>query len=245
MSKQIFIIYLLCIHALLGFILYKSDFIERVQNKLGIRDTAQPEITEYYQRMVSFHSRMDGNVPQNAILFIGDSAIQGLGVSAIAPSSVNYGIGNDTTVGVLQRLPVYKSINKAAAIVLFIGFNDMKFRTNEAILHNISEIIQQIPNNVPVIFSSLLSPDEKVRDPNQSWKKRIHSLNEEIKTLTRTSKNLFFLDMDPLLINTQGNLKEEYHVGDGLHLNSKGNAIWIMELKKTLKNTLKLNLETS
>ena len=59
--------------------------------------------------MVKYHSRMDGSIPDNSILFIGDSITQSLCVSAVADNSVNLGIGGDTTLDVINRLPKYKN----------------------------------------------------------------------------------------------------------------------------------------
>jgi hypothetical protein len=117
----------------------------------------QTEITDYLNRIFSYHIRMDGNIPDGAVIFIGDSLIQSLCVSAIACPSVNYGIGGDTTVGVLHRLPFYHSITRASVVVLSIGINDMKYRTNEEILSNYKIIINKIPHKVRIIFSALLA----------------------------------------------------------------------------------------
>ena len=59
---------------------------------------------------------MDGLIPEGATIFIGDSITQGLATSAVSNQSVNYGIGSDTTLGVLKRLPYYNSMNSAKAV---------------------------------------------------------------------------------------------------------------------------------
>jgi lysophospholipase L1-like esterase len=41
------------------------------------------------------------------------------------------------------------------------------------------------------------------------------------------------VDAGHFLVDVQGNLADEYHDGDGVHLNPKGNGIWIRELQKT------------
>jgi len=87
------------------------------------------ELTPHYHQMVTFHSHMDGNVPDDSVIFIGDSLTQGLCVSAVACPSVNYGIGNDTTLGVLQRISQYESIQRAKVVVIAIGINDWRFQT--------------------------------------------------------------------------------------------------------------------
>ena len=96
MKKRITVAYVVCIHLLLVFVLLKSDFIQRIENKLGIMRT-QSEITGHFHRMLRYHSRIDGNVPNSSVLFIGDSITQGLCVSAVSSPSVNYGIGSDTS----------------------------------------------------------------------------------------------------------------------------------------------------
>jgi lysophospholipase L1-like esterase len=237
MKKQLVITYIVCIHVLLGFALLKSGFVDRVQKKLGIRQTKQTEITEiteYFHLMVRLHTRMDDNVPDGAVVFIGDSITQGLCVSAVVPLSVNYGISSDTTVGVLQRLPTYRSIRRAGAIVVAIGSNDMVFRPNEEILRNYLSIAGQMSRNVPVIFSAVLPVDEKAHKGWRGRNQRIQALNADLKSLISKSKNLFLVDAGYLLVDVHGNLAHEYHAGDGLHLNAKGNAIWIKELQKTI-----------
>jgi hypothetical protein len=116
-KKKLFFIYLSIIHVSLIFILLKSDFIPKVQAKLGFEKSTQ-ELTPHFKRMLTYHKRMDGNIPSGAVIFIGDSITQGLAVSAVYPKSVNYGIGSDTTIGVIKRLSDYKSLSRARAIVI-------------------------------------------------------------------------------------------------------------------------------
>lgn len=118
--------YLLTVHALLIIVLLKSDFIDLVQNKLETcnHSVQSSELTPHYHRMLEYHKRMDGNVLTGSVIFFGDSITQGLCVSAVASHSVNYGIGSDTTFGVLERLKYYRSINRADVVVISIGVND-------------------------------------------------------------------------------------------------------------------------
>jgi lysophospholipase L1-like esterase len=233
MKRRIGVIYLVGIHVLLATVLLKSDFIDRVQATLGIQQTdLSPEITEHFQRMLRYHRRMDGNVPDGAVIFIGDSITQGLCVSAVVSPSVNYGIGSDTTLGVLQRLADYKSVNRASAVVLAIGINDMKRRSNEEILKNYRSIIEHIPKTIPIVISAVLPLDEEL---DQEWQgrnqDRIKGLNSSIESLANRDSRIFFVNVGPLLVDASGNLADQYHDGDGVHLNSEGNAIWIDVLR--------------
>ena len=102
MKRPVSSAYLIAIHVFLVIVLLNSDFIVRLSNKLGVgnHQTKSSELTAYYHRMLGYHERMDGNVPDGAVIFIGDSITQGLCVSEVALQSVNYGIGTDTTFAV-------------------------------------------------------------------------------------------------------------------------------------------------
>ncbi len=232
MKRRIAVIYLIGIHVLLAVVLVKSDFIDRVQVRLGTQQAElSPEITEYFLGMLRYHKRMDGNVPDGSVVFIGDSITQGLCVSAVASPSVNYGIEGDTTLGVLQRLPDYRSIDRASAVVLAIGINDMKRRSNDEILENYRLIIEKIPKTIPIVFSAVLPLDEESREEWQGRNHRIRQLNSSIQRLANIDSRVFFVDAGALLIDASGNLADKFHDGDGIHLNSQGNAIWINALR--------------
>lgn len=233
MKRRIVVIYLIGIHLLLTVVLFKSDFIDRLQTNLGKQQTElSPEITQHFYRMLSYHKRMDNNVPNKSVVFIGDSIMQGLYVSAVAYPSVNYGIGSDTTLGVLRRLPEYRSIDRASTVVLAIGINDMQRRSNKEILKNYRSIIERISENTPIVISAILPIDEKSR---QEWQgrnqDRIKTLNSSLKYIANTDSRIVFVDAGPLLVDASGNLADQYHDGDGVHLNSQGNAIWINVLQ--------------
>lgn len=239
MRYQAVVIYAVGIHLLFLLVVVKSDFISRVQTKLGYDPTtaelAHPEISVHYNKMVRYHTRMEDNVPDDSVIFIGDSITQGLCVSAVATPAVNYGIGGDTTAGLLSRLPVYGSLNRASSIVLAIGVNDLPYRSNEAILSNYKTIVETLPPSVPVVISGVLPLDEKAREEwrNQN-RERIAGLNEALAEIARNDPRLYFVDAGPFLTDSEGNLHRDLQYGDGIHLNSKGNEIWIRELRATL-----------
>ncbi|NOQ62894.1 MAG: GDSL family lipase [Methyloprofundus sp.] len=228
--KAIVATYLVLIHLFIGIAILKTDIISRFQVKLGY-EVISDEITPYYHTMLGFHRRIDKNIPDKSIIFIGDSLIQGLAVMAVSPQAINYGIGNDTTVGVLNRIPFYPSILKSKAVVIAIGINDLKRRGPDEILENYLEIVKLIPANIPILFSAVLPVDEVLRDRaglNDSIKK----LNDHLSDICRKSQRLHFLNISKLVINSRGNLSRSFHIGDGIHLNSLGNQIWISELKE-------------
>ena len=165
-------LYLVLLHLLLLLVLVKSDFIELAAVKFG---KLPKELTPSYYSLLAFQKRVDEQLSADSVIFIGDSLIQGLAVSEIAPNSVNYGIGADTTLGVLTRLGFYKSLSRARIIFIMIGLNDLKRRSNAEIITNYQKILEAMPKDRAVIIGAILPVDEKVSQVG-SRNKRIISV---------------------------------------------------------------------
>ena len=97
--------------------------------------------------MVVVHQRMDGNIREDSIFF-GDSITQSLNVNSVTDRGVNYGIGGDTSLGLLNRLEYYNSLKKADKILVAIGINDFIFnRTSKEIIGNYAKIFELLPKD--------------------------------------------------------------------------------------------------
>lgn len=227
--KAIIIIYLLLVHVFVGIAILKTDIIFRFQVMFG-NEVTGVELTPHYHTMLAFHKRVDKNIPDKSIIFIGDSIVQGLAVTAVSPKSVNFGIGQDTTAGVLKRIPFYHSILRSKMIIIGIGVNDLKRRDNDKIVSNYLRIINLIPNNIQILFSAVLPVDE-VASNRIGINDRIRKLNDSLNNICGSSQRLHFLDISKHIIDANGNLSKDYHIGDGVHLNGLGNRIWISKLK--------------
>lgn len=227
--RTLIIAYLAILHFALVFIIIKTDFIPKLEQKLGY---LPDELTPFYNKLVASHSRIDANLPDKTTLFIGDSITQGLAVSAVATPSVNYGIGMDTSYGVLQRIGKYKSLENAKAVVLAIGYNDLRRRKNDEILVNYKRILDIIPRQTKIIISAILPVDERII--GIGYNGRIRKINNALKSLSQSKSNMVFTDATENLQDSSQNLAMEYHEGDGIHLNAKGYEIWIKALQKDI-----------
>ena len=236
MSRNpLFLLYLLLIHLLLGVMFIKTDFIARVLQKIDSAKYA-PEYSKHYKEMIQYHQYRDKQVPKGSVIFIGDSITEGLAVNAVAPNAVNYGIGADTTLGVLGRIQYYQSLNSARAIVLAIGVNDLERRDDKEIIENFKKIFNKFPENIPVLVSSILPIDDNILKIELHINKRINQLNKKIKALCEHKKSLTFLDSTQKFTDVKGNLSNTYHIGDGIHLSSEAYKIWIEQLKTALQD---------
>jgi lysophospholipase L1-like esterase len=224
--KIILISYLVFIHILLTVLIVKSDFFIRLKSEhLGL---IQEKTTNHYKRMAAFHTRQDQNTPKGAIFFLGASHIQGLAVSAVSPMAINYGIGGDTTRGLINRLPLYESLSTAKSIILAIGYNDLKYRSTDETALNFKKILDTLPFSASIILCAIHPVDEAITG-HLITNKKISVLNSALKRLSDEYSNVEFLPLDSLL-NDSRQLEKRYHIGDGIHLNKTGYDIWIQDL---------------
>jgi lysophospholipase L1-like esterase len=234
--------YVVGVHAFLCLVLVKSNFVTRLERKFGFglisTTNALPNITDFYFIMIRYHERMDGNVPDGSSVFIGDSITQGLCVDAVAVPAVNFGIGRDTTDGVLKRLPKYRCLERASAVVLAVGINDLiQEDGNDEAIGNYRRILERIPTNAAIVVSAVLPVDEGLLSPENKkiTNHKITNLNESLKAICARRARCTFIDVGADLKDKTGALSSAFHIGDGVHLNNEGYAIWIKGLRDGLK----------
>jgi len=243
--KPFFIIaYAVAVHAALVFVIVKSDFTLRVKNFFA-SPAKELGHSRHYQVMRKVHQSIDGNVPPNTVLFVGDSLIQGLLCSRVADNAVNLGIGTDTTVGVMERLEVYDSVKEAELIVFGVGLNDLFLadRSPDQILENYRRMRSLVPEDTAVVFSAILP----VADPIEGrWlNSEIKQVNQLLEQYCAETDEVWFCAPGDLMVDETGNLDDGLHLGDGVHLNARGNEIWITALKTTIEKIRRRSTETS
>ena len=223
--------YLVALHAIVFVCLTKTNLIEKIQSKFSseIIDNTQ---SKYYRSLVAFHARIDNNLPNNSIIFIGDSHIQGLAISAVTEPSANYGIGKDTTTGVIKRLPQYTALNHAKAVVLAIGFNDLVFSSPQQIGLNLEQLVQAIPGDYPIYLNAVFPVGDWLPDA-QNINRKIVKVNAYYQELANIRKRVHYLQT----FNDnayQIGLSHQFLLSDGIHLSKEGNQAWISMLKEAL-----------
>lgn len=226
-------IWLIALHmlvflVLVGLVLLKTGVITR-----NI-DRGEHGFGEYYDTMLAFHERGDAALPANGIILLGDSLIQGLPTLAVGDRAVNYGIGADSIAGLQLRIPKYKSLSTARALVLAIGINDMRDLDNSEIEDRYSSMLQMLPENVPYYCVAAVPLDEKIE---RNWRgrsnERYKDWNARIKRVCEAGGGRY-INVPDAFISSDGSLPSQFHIGDGLHLNAEGNALWAAHLQQAI-----------
>jgi lysophospholipase L1-like esterase len=184
-----------------------------------------PAMAAHWNSMTTYFSRMATNIPDGAVLFIGDSNIQGMCTSAINPHSVNMGIGGDIMRGVIHRTKTYEPLSRAGCVVIWIGTNDF-YAEGANWLGNMQLMVTKIMNHFdggPVIYCTI-PPIASGSQSGYFQQANIDTINAYIVSQAPSYPHVTVLDTATPLKNGTSYLHSSYSL-DGIHLNAAGQAM--------------------
>jgi lysophospholipase L1-like esterase len=224
--------YLLVVHCAVVIGLFHPILFISVLQRFGLKPSAS-----FYNEKLAYQLLWDSAIPPSTVILIGDSQIQGFDTSTLSRHAANYGIGGDTVIGVSQRLPLYRSMAHAQAIVLEVGTNDLGSSPLEDVVRSYRQMLSAIPAEVPVVVNAVLPVSQTKSAQWRGAERRnnvIRMFNEALIELCAAHPRCTFIDPGAKLSDSIGDLSPEYDAGDGSHLNTTGYRIWSEMLRKTL-----------
>ncbi len=154
-------------------------------------------------------------------VFAGDSITKRFNIAEFTADRdiLNRGIFFDTTHGFLTRLD--KNINNLEINKLFlmIGYNDLKYRSNDEIFDNIKKIVSRIKAK-KIYIQSLLPVGSNRTGANE----RIMRINKWLKKLARDEGHIY-IDLHSRFMDGRGGVKPEL-ARDGVHPGYPGYKLW-------------------
>lgn len=197
---------------------------------------AYPEIQAFEQQ--------DAEVayPDNALLFIGSSSIRLWKTleQDMAPYPViQRGYGGAHFRDMIFFTERILANHDLQMVVCFVA-NDIsgspKDGTPKEVLRLFKYFIKQVRTKHPEIPIMQIAIT-----PTQSrWNKwsEINEANELIKAYCAKTSNLYYIDTVPEFLDTKGQPKPEWFVGDQLHLNKTGYAVWSTIIRAAVEEQL-------
>lgn len=177
--------------------------------------------------------------PAGAIVLTGSSSIARWGAQApgaLAPLTViPRGFGGSTMHDLLHYLDRVALVYKPCAILIYEGDNDTTANPaipNDAIVADLRRIIARIHGKLPEarIYVLSIKPSVLRRD---RWGVA-QQVNAAFRAIAAADPLVYYVDVAPYLLNKDGTVMTDIFVGDNLHLNDLGNAIWGAAIKAAL-----------
>lgn len=221
-GKWLLISYLVILHAMMAIMLARYGLPLSIRIKLGLVSANMP----FYESMLVFQQSVDASLPDGTVVFLGDSITQGLANVAVAPNSINYGIGGQSTSQLHDALRYYRSLPRAKAIVLTIGINDFLQHGERGVQQRLAQIAQALPSHVPLVWNAIMPVA-----PGEVDMQALIQANEEIKRQCAQRPQCTFVNTWPILSDQAGHIHPSHYQPDGVHLSPEGYRAWIAALK--------------
>lgn len=138
---------------------------------------------------------------------------------------INTGFGGSETSDLLYYQDILIDQFKPKQVFIYEGDNDLNSgKSNIAILRDMMTLIERLQKN-GIENIVIISPKPSIA----RWhlKEGYENLNSILADIAATSEGLFFADVWSPMLDSNGKLKEELFIEDGLHMNKKGYDLWI------------------
>ena len=155
-----------------------------------------------------------------------------------AMKTANFGIGGDTTQGVLFRLRHGEGQGfQPKVIMLLIGTNNVIFGSSAAeIAEAVGAVVRELRQDFPAAKILLLGIFPRA-DPGDVLRKTVLDANPIMAKL-HDGKNVFYLDIGAKFLDADGQIPPDI-MSDKLHPNEKGYEIWAEAVKGPLAELMK------
>jgi lysophospholipase L1-like esterase len=237
-------VYLVFLHPVIVVTLWNAD--QAYRDNLRKIDASMAQVYEFSidsrTRHIAngYYKTIDRLMRASPVVLLGDSITEGMPVTPGIGRSLNVGLAGLTARELPVTLSRYPSLDRAAAIVMTIGINDLCLeRAAEAELPGrIDRLAAALPRGVPLVWGAILPLDpvaarQHCSAPNEA----IGRTNGLIAKACAAMPGCTYVDAYAAMADPQGNLIPRYHVGDGIHLSKEGYAAWLKVLGAGLAKT--------
>jgi lysophospholipase L1-like esterase len=180
------------------------------------------------------------------LLFVGDSITDGWRNAGqpvwdqhFAPlKAANFGIGGDTTQGVLWRMQNGELDSfKAKLIVLMLGTNNINRNPIDEIVDGDRLIVEEFRKRQPQAKVLLLGIFPRAQQATDPYRASIKEINSKLAMLA-DNKQVFFMDIGEKFLAPDATLTAEI-MPDGLHPNLRGYRIWADAISSRVKELMR------
>ncbi len=206
-------------------------------SQVSISQQANPP---FWNDIQAFKKQDSAQQPSTgAILFIGSSSFTNWrDVQTYFPDRtiINRGFGGSSLPHLILYADDLIDPYQPRQIVIYCGENDLaasdtvSAQTVVSRFQQLFGIIRAKQPKVPVVFISI-----KPSPSRQHLMPKMVEANEAIKKFLKKQRNTQYVDVYHLMLMPGGQPREELFVGDRLHMNAQGYAIWQKALQPVLK----------
>jgi len=195
-----------------------------------------PKENRFESSIQAFEKADKENPPEaGGILFVGSSSIRLWDVEKWFPEQkvINRGFGGSQTSDVLYYFDRIVKKYEPKTIVFYCGDNDIAHgKTPKEVVADFRTLMKNVRQTVPgaTVYYLPIKPSIKRWD---MWDD-MNSVNRKVEKMAERHNDLVYVDTATVLLNDQGEPRDDVFAKDGLHLNETGYELWTDVVKKAI-----------
>lgn len=190
---------------------------------------SQVQDPPFLQDIIKFEAADAKNPPiKGGVVFVGSSSIvlwKTLRTDFPKHNVINRGFGGSQLSDSVRYAHRIVTPYEPSMVVLFAGTNDIAAgKSAETVFADYKEFVGKVREKLPKIPIAYIS----ISPAPSRWDKieSIKKANSLIESYAREQKNLLFVNTFKHMLDDKGGPRPELFIGDQLHMNEKGYAIW-------------------
>ncbi len=172
---------------------------------------------------------------ENRIVFTGSSSIRlWVDFKSFFPdhNAINTGFGGSETSDLIYYKDLLISQFNPKQVFIYEGDNDINSgKSGIEVISDISSLVQDILDE-GVENVVIISPKPSIA--RWALKEDYEKLNASLKVMADLSDKVQFADVWSPMLKSDGSLKKDIFIEDGLHMNKKGYDLWIKVIEPLL-----------
>lgn len=174
--------------------------------------------------------------PKHANLFVGSSSIRMWNLEESFPEFdvINRGFGGSQTADSVHFADRIVIKHAPAVVVLYAGDNDIAAgKDAEQVFEDYKAFVARVHDALPETKIAYIA----IKPSTARWNlvDEMREANALVKAETEQHDLLEFIDIDLLMLNDEGTPREDFLLGDGLHLTKEGYKVWADVVRPHLK----------
>jgi lysophospholipase L1-like esterase len=223
---------------------YKKALSLFHQNQEKFKQEVSLKVDQYEKDIENFRRFDNRNTfAKNAVLFVGSSSIRYWETAKSFPEFpvINRGFGGASLPEIIHYYDDVVKKHSPSIIVVYCDIDVENGKSPSAAVNAFKELVNKVEKDFPQTQVLLLSMKPVLVDDflGKDVRKNKIITNKMLNEYCDDEKNLYYVDITKTMLKSDGSLRSDIFLSDGMHLNQLGYTLWDPVIKSEIMGLTK------
>lgn len=214
------------------------------QSQQKFKQESPIDIERYEDEIENFRRFDNRNtLAKNSILFIGSSSIRYWETSKAFPDLpiINRGFGGASIPEIIYYYDDIIKKHSPSILIVYCDIDVEQGKSPSSTVDAFKELVNKVKTDFPQTQILILSMKSTFIDEilGKDVRKNKIITNDKLNEYCNDEKNLHFVDITNTMLNSDGGLRSDIFLSDGMHMNPLGYTLWNPVIRKEINGLSK------